>query len=183
MNGSHLSEAHTVYGHALQAARRSGGLAAEAGVATQLSNLGEVSLRRGEYQRAIGYLRQTLMLFRQAGDQHGEAVTLRTLAEAMQGTGQPAAARAELETALRLAADTGNTYQQASAHRDLAESHHRADQDQQARYHWEQALDLYTQLGAPEADQVRTRLSAQHEEQASARAGQATGKPPRSGRP
>jgi tetratricopeptide (TPR) repeat protein len=110
-------------------------------------------------------------------------VTLRALAEAMHGTGQPAAARTELETALRLAADTGNTYQQASAHRDLAESHHRAGQDQQARYHREQALDLYTQLGAPEADQLRTWLSARHAEQASARAGQATGKPSRSSRP
>jgi tetratricopeptide (TPR) repeat protein len=142
-------------------------------VATQLSNLGEVSLRRGEYPQAIGYLRQALTLFRQAGDQHGETVTLRTLAEAMHGTGQPAAARAELETALQLAADTGNTYQQASAHRDLAESHRRAGQDQQARHHWQHALDLYTQLEAPEADQVRTRLSAQHAEQASPRAGQA----------
>ena len=30
----------------------------------------------------------------------------------------------------------------------------------QARHHWQQALTLYTQLGAPEADQVRSELSA-----------------------
>jgi DNA-binding SARP family transcriptional activator/tetratricopeptide (TPR) repeat protein len=154
-----------------------------AGVATQLCNLGEVSQRQGEYQQAISYLRQALAQFRQIGDQHGETVALRTLAKALHGAGQPATARAELETALRLAADTGNTYQQASSHRDLAESHHRAGQDDQARHHWQQALDLYTQLDAPEAGQVRTRLSAQHAEQASPRAGQATGKPPRSSRP
>ena len=29
----------------------------------------------------------------------------------------------------------------------------------QARLHWQQALHLYTQLGAPEADQVRSQLS------------------------
>jgi DNA-binding SARP family transcriptional activator/tetratricopeptide (TPR) repeat protein len=167
-----LTQAADVYEQALALYRR---LDYPAGAATQLSNLGEVSLRRGEYQQAIGYLRQALTLFRQAGDQHGETVTLRTLAEAMHGTGQPAAARAELETALRLAADTGNTYQQASAHRDLAESHHRAGQDQQARHHWQQALDLYTQLDAPEVDQVRTRLSAQHAEQAGPRAADGTG--------
>jgi DNA-binding SARP family transcriptional activator/tetratricopeptide (TPR) repeat protein len=130
------------------------------GVAAELCSLGEVSVRRGEYQQAISYLRQALGLYREVGDHHGEARTLLTLAEALHGAAQPAAARAELETALRLAAETGNTYQQARAHRDLAESHHCAGQDEQARRHWQQALDLYTHLGAPEADQVQSRLSA-----------------------
>jgi DNA-binding SARP family transcriptional activator/tetratricopeptide (TPR) repeat protein len=179
-NGSHQPEAHTIYGHALEVAREKKDQVSEA---EAVSLIGELSLRRGEYQQAIGYLRQALTLFRQAGDLLGETATLLTLAEAMHGTGQPAAARAELETALRLAAGTGSTYHQASAHRDPAESHHRAGQDQQARHHWQQALDLYTQLDAPEAGQVRSRLSAQHAEQASPEAGQATGKPPRSSRP
>jgi hypothetical protein len=94
------------------------------------------------------------------GNQHGETLTLRGLAEGLHATGQPAAARAELGTALRLAAETGNTYQQASVHRDLAESHHATFQDEQARHHWQLALTLYTQLGAPEADQVRGQLAA-----------------------
>jgi tetratricopeptide (TPR) repeat protein/transcriptional regulator with XRE-family HTH domain len=131
-----------------------------AGVATGLANLGEVSLRRAEYQPAISHLRQALALQRETGYEHGEIMTLRTLAEALHGAGQPAAARAALADALRLAAETGNTYQQASAHHDLAESHHGAGQDGEARRHWQQALALYTQLGAPEADQVRPRLSA-----------------------
>jgi len=38
---------------------------------------------------------------------------------------------------------------------------------------WQQALTIYTQLGVPEADQVRSRLRAQEAEQAKAR--QATG--------
>jgi tetratricopeptide (TPR) repeat protein len=129
------------------------------GLADGLRNLGDVSLRQGDYQQAISYLRQALAVHRQAGSQHGEIMTLRTLAEALHGVGQPAAARAELEAALRLATETGNTYQQATAHHDLAESHHRAGRDEQARHHWQQALDLYAQLGAPEADQVRSRLS------------------------
>jgi DNA-binding SARP family transcriptional activator/tetratricopeptide (TPR) repeat protein len=129
------------------------------GVAAEMCSLGEVSVRRGEHQQAISYLRQALGLYRKVGDQHGEARTLLTLAEALHGAARPAAACAELETALRLAAETGNTYQQARAHRDLAQSHHCAGQDEQARSHWRQALDLYTQLGAPEADQVRSRLS------------------------
>jgi tetratricopeptide (TPR) repeat protein len=73
--------------------------------------------------------------------------------------GQPAVARAELQTALRLADETGNLYQLAGAHRDLADRHESAGQYEQARCHWQQALDLYTQLSAPEADQVRSRLT------------------------
>ena len=99
------------------------------------------------------------MVFRQAGDQFGEVFALRTLAETLHQAGQPAAARAELVTALRLATGTGNTYQLASTHRDLAESQHHDGHDEQARYHWQQAVILYTELGAPEADHARSRLS------------------------
>jgi tetratricopeptide (TPR) repeat protein len=130
-----------------------------AGVAEELQLLGEVSLHQGDHQQAISYLRQAQALFRQTGSQHSETVTLRTLAEALHQAARSAAARTQLTAALRLAADTGNTYQQAGVHHDLAETHHRAGQDKQARYHWQQALTLYTQLGAAEADHIRTRLS------------------------
>jgi tetratricopeptide (TPR) repeat protein/transcriptional regulator with XRE-family HTH domain len=131
------------------------------GIAAQLCLLGDVSVRRGEYQQAIGHLRQALTLYRENGNQHGEILTLRSLAEALHGVGQPATARAELTAALRLATETGNIYQQAGAHSDLAESHRGAGQGEQARGHWQQALSLYTQLDAPEASQVRSRLSAE----------------------
>jgi tetratricopeptide (TPR) repeat protein len=93
-------------------------------------------------------------------------VTLFSLAEALHCAGQPAAARTELTAAIRLAAATGNTYLQASAHRDLAESHHSAGEDAQARHHWQEALTLYTQLGAPESEQVRARLAPPDKDQA-----------------
>jgi tetratricopeptide (TPR) repeat protein len=131
------------------------------GVAAQLLKLGEVNLRQGKHQQAVGFIRQALAVHREIGNQFGETETLRSLAEALHAAGQPAAARTELAAALRLAAETGNAYQQASAHRDLGESHHRVGQEEQARHHWQQALSLYAQLGAPEADQVQSRLSAQ----------------------
>jgi tetratricopeptide (TPR) repeat protein len=102
-------------------------------------------------------------------------VTLRALAEALHASGQPAAARAELETALLLAAETGNTYQQASAHRDLANSSQCAGEKDQARLHWQQALDLYTQAGAPEAEELRSHLGTRETQQTEPRAGQAAG--------
>jgi tetratricopeptide (TPR) repeat protein len=152
-----LSQATAFFEQALASYRR---LGHPDGVATQLLKLGEVSLRQGNHQQAIGYIRQALAVYKETGHQFGEAETLRSLAEALHAAGQPAAARAELAAALQLAAETGNTDQQANAHRDLGESHHRAGQDEQARHHWQQALTLYTQLGAPEAGQVQSRLSA-----------------------
>jgi tetratricopeptide (TPR) repeat protein len=166
----HLPNAAAFFEQALTICRR---IDHPTGVADQLRNLGEVSLRRGDHRQAIGYLRQALAMQRKAGYQHGETQTLRTLAEALHGAGQAASARTELHTALRLAAETGNTYQQASAHADLAESHYRAGENEQARRHWQQALDQYTQLGAPEADHIRSRLTAQEARQASPAAGQA----------
>jgi tetratricopeptide (TPR) repeat protein/transcriptional regulator with XRE-family HTH domain len=144
-------------------------------VASVLRSLGDVGLRQGRYQQAIGLLRQALTLHVQKDDRGGEIKTLRILAGALHQTGHPAAARAELETALQLTAETGNAYQQASAHRDLAESYHSTGQDAQARRHWEQALNLYADLGAPEAEQVRSRLSTQQAEGAEPRPCKATG--------
>jgi tetratricopeptide (TPR) repeat protein/transcriptional regulator with XRE-family HTH domain len=135
------------------------------GVADQLLNLGQVSLRQGNYRQGIDRLRQALARYRETGQQEGEILALRGLAEAMHGVGQPATALAELETALQVAAEVGNTYQQASVHRDLGESYRRAGRDDQASHHWQQALTLYTHLGAPEADQVRSRLSAEGRKQ------------------
>jgi tetratricopeptide (TPR) repeat protein len=152
-----LTEAAEYYQQALTIRRR---LRQPAGVAVELWGLGEVSLRQGDYGQAISYFGQALALFRQTSSEHGQVLTLRSLADALHGAGQPAAARAELDTALRLAAESGNTYQQASAHRDLGDSYHSAGQHEQARHHWQQALTLYTQAGAPEADQLETRLSA-----------------------
>jgi tetratricopeptide (TPR) repeat protein/transcriptional regulator with XRE-family HTH domain len=152
-----LAQAADYHGQALTIFRHVGRPAA---IATELCNLGEVSLRQGDQRQATTYFRQGLALHRQTGDQYGEIMTLRILAEALHAAGQPAAARAELTAALRLAAATGNTYHQASACCDLAESHHSDDEGEQARQYWELALTLYSQLGAPEADQVRSRLEA-----------------------
>ena len=152
---SQLTKAAGFFTQALSLYRR---LDNPAGVANGLFSLGQVSVRQRDYRQATGHLWQALAMFRQAGDQYGETLALRTLAEALQGDGQPVAARAELQTALQLASETGNTYQQASVHRDLAESHHTAGEQEQACRHWEQALDLYAQIGAPEAGQIRTRL-------------------------
>jgi DNA-binding SARP family transcriptional activator/tetratricopeptide (TPR) repeat protein len=166
-----LAEAADFLEQALVIDRR---LANRTGVAAQLTNLAEVRLRQGEYQQAISHLRQARALHREAGYQYGEADTLRALARTLHRAGQAGAARAALTTALELATQTGNTYQLASVHDDLAESHHAAGQGEHAGRHWQQALDLYTQLNAPEADKIRSRLTAWATERAELQKGQGT---------
>jgi len=152
-----LALATASYGQALRIWRCIGHRAGEAG---GLRNLGKVSLCQGEYEQAARYLRQALTLFREAEHQHGETETLLSLGEALHRAHQhAAAARAELTSALRLAAEA-DSHQEASAHRDLAESHHWTGENEQARRHLQQALRMCAQLGAPEADQVQSWLSA-----------------------
>jgi DNA-binding SARP family transcriptional activator len=65
MTGSHLPEAHTIHGHALQAARRSGDLAAEA---SALNGLGGIGMKNGHSRDAVGYYQAALERYRQCGD-------------------------------------------------------------------------------------------------------------------
>jgi DNA-binding SARP family transcriptional activator/tetratricopeptide (TPR) repeat protein len=131
----------------------------QAGVAAVLLDLGGVSLREGDCQQGITRLEQALTLHQKIGYQHGEIKTLRALAEALAGAGKPAAAHDALQKAIQLAAETGNTVQQASAHHELAGLYQRTGHDERARHHLQQALDLYEQSGAPEAEQIRSRLT------------------------
>jgi DNA-binding SARP family transcriptional activator/tetratricopeptide (TPR) repeat protein len=78
MTGSHLPEAFTIYGRALEAARRSGDLAAEADA---LNGLGGIGLMRGHFRDAAGYYRPALERYRRCGDRKGEARVLQNLGQ------------------------------------------------------------------------------------------------------
>ena len=62
-----------------------------------------------------------------------------------------------------MASEIGDQYERARAHNGLARTFHATGDAGQARRHWQQALALFTELGAPEADQVRAQLTAAHD--------------------
>jgi tetratricopeptide (TPR) repeat protein/transcriptional regulator with XRE-family HTH domain len=130
------------------------------GQAHVLASLGIVDLRQGRHDQATRLLRQALTLFRETGDRAGEAETLNGLGEVLLATGQPRGARAQHAAALAVTTQTGHKYEQARAHAGLARSHDAAGEPARADDHWRQALALYSGVGAPEADQIRTRLAA-----------------------
>jgi DNA-binding SARP family transcriptional activator/tetratricopeptide (TPR) repeat protein len=76
MTGSHLPDAQMIYGHALQAARLSGNVAAEA---SALNGLGGIGIMKGHFRDAAGHYQAALRRYRDCQDRAGEAKTLHNL--------------------------------------------------------------------------------------------------------
>ena len=146
---------------ALAVFRETGNRSGEAGA---LADLGAVDLQQGCYQQAIDRHQEALALFREIGERSGEAEALNGLGEVFLATGRPGDARAQHTAALGLASQIGEKYQQARAHNGLACAHHATGDPCQAHHHWQEALTLYTDLGTPEAAQVRAQLTTTDED-------------------
>ncbi|MGO9082419.1 MAG: ATP-binding protein [Streptosporangiaceae bacterium] len=129
------------------------------GAASALARLGLVALRQGRYQQAASQLQQALTEYRDMDDPSGQAQTLNSLGEMLLETGRPADARTEHAAAHGLAAQAGERYEQARAHAGLASACQASGNARKAHHHWREALALYTDLDAPEADQVRAQLA------------------------
>jgi DNA-binding SARP family transcriptional activator/Tfp pilus assembly protein PilF len=129
------------------------------GEARTLGDLGVVDRRQGRCDQADGHHRQALALFREFGDRGGEAEALNGLGEVFLAAGQPDQARIQHATALDVASQVGAKYEQARAHQGLGSVRHDNGDPGQASHHWREALTLYTDLGAPEADQLRAQLT------------------------
>ena len=125
-----------------------------------MTSLGGLDLRQGRYQQAARQLQEALTLSRDTGERSAETEALSLLGELSLATGDHEQARIHFAAALALASHTGDTYWQACALDGLARSHHAAGDLAQARRRWHQALTLYTEMDAPEADQVRAQLAS-----------------------
>lgn len=74
----------------------------------------------------------------------------------MLSTGRPAAALSAYQQALELACHVAA---EARAHEGLGNAHDACGDPGPARSHWQKALALYSDLGVPEADQIRIHLA------------------------
>jgi DNA-binding SARP family transcriptional activator/tetratricopeptide (TPR) repeat protein len=140
---------------ALALSRESGEAESEA---EALTLLGEVELVQGQHQRAGEYQRQALAMFRETRDVAGEVHALTGLGAAVLAAGQPGDAVTQYSAAADLADQIGDKSMSARAHNGLGHAHHADGNPSQGRYHWHVALTLYTDLGVPEAEQVRALL-------------------------
>jgi DNA-binding SARP family transcriptional activator/tetratricopeptide (TPR) repeat protein len=125
-----------------------------------LTTLGLLRTGEGRYQQAADYHHQALTLFRQVGDRSGEANTLNGLGELFLAVGRPDDSRTHHTMALGEARDIGDRYEQARAYDGLAQAHQAEGDDDEAGRYWQLALTIYVQLGTPEADQIRAKMTA-----------------------
>jgi tetratricopeptide (TPR) repeat protein len=130
------------------------------GEACALVNLGAVDLRRASCSRAIRHYQQALDLFRVTGNRWGEPQALNGLGDVLLAVGQPDRARVHYAAALDLAGQIGNKYEQARARHGLGDACHAMGDPSHGGDHWRAALMLYTELGAPEAEELREQVAA-----------------------
>ena len=152
----HHQQAATNLQRALALFRTIGDRSSEADT---LAWLGVTDLQQGRYRQAAGYLERAHAVSEETGDLSSQANALNGLGELLLAIGQPNIACARHAAALSLAVQAGEKYQQARAHAGLAGACQAGGDLATARRHQQHALDLYTDLGAPEADPIRTQLA------------------------
>jgi tetratricopeptide (TPR) repeat protein len=147
------SEAH--YREAIEVSRAAGSRWTEANAH---HNLGLLYLANGRVADAPTWLRAALVMYREVGEQCGESTCHSDLSVALMSEGRYDEAATSARSALTLATDAASPYHQALAHDQLATVFDRQGVPG-AVSHWQRALALFTELDAPEADQVRARLA------------------------
>jgi tetratricopeptide (TPR) repeat protein len=130
--------------------------------ANVLDDLGLLNGKRGDGERAAGYHRRSLALYRELGDRGGEACAHNGLGEAFLVGGRFPEARAAHAEALEIAEDpdVDDRSEQARAHTGLAAAYRRLGEVAEARAHYLVAQALWTKLGSPRADEVAEALAA-----------------------
>jgi len=130
------------------------------GEADVLDSLGTLHIRLGQPARASDYYKQALTIVREAGHLELEPWALNGLGEAAHTAGRPADALTHHAAAQAIAAGIGDDAQHARAHTGLGHAHHALDNPISACQHYQHALTIYTDLGMPEADEIRALLAA-----------------------
>jgi tetratricopeptide (TPR) repeat protein len=148
--GDHLREALALYRQ----------LGNPNGEAYALDSLGTLHTHLGQPDQATEHHRRALIIARETGDRCGEASALNGLGEAAHTAGHHTDAHTHHTAAHTIAIDISDHEQHARAHTGLGHTHHALGNPDQARHHYQHALTVYIDLRMPQADQLRTHLSA-----------------------
>jgi tetratricopeptide (TPR) repeat protein/transcriptional regulator with XRE-family HTH domain len=141
--GYHL-DAQVVFAAALDAARKTGDLAAQADL---LKKLGSFDMEQGLYRRGADELRSALDLYRQIGDQLGLAVTLQELGLAEDAQGRVGQAARQLGQALAISREIGDRLAQGKALTNLGDVIMRQGNYERAISLQQEALVIFREVG------------------------------------
>ncbi|MFY1692493.1 BTAD domain-containing putative transcriptional regulator [Plantactinospora sp. WMMB782] len=142
--------------HALELYRTAGH---RGGQARALNSVGWFHTLLGDHQQALTHCQQAISLHREIGDRPGEADTWDSLGHAHHQLGDHQQAAACYQHALELIRGFDDRYSEAAVLNHLGDTRRAAGDVDESRRIWQRALDILDQLGHPEADQVRAKLT------------------------
>lgn len=120
--------------------------------------LGQAHIGLGDYQKALVHCERALRLHRDVGSRVGEAADWDNLGRIHDQLGQHPEATRCLRRAIALHRALGDQVSQARSLVQLGDVHHAAADSEAATIAWQQAGRIFSDLGLPEAAEVRTRL-------------------------
>ena len=145
-DGSHYPDLLAVDTSALDAARLTGDLVAQADAIRRRCG---IDFRQGRYQEAIDQLELVLPIYRDAGEQIGHDRTLTNLGVVLRATGRYHEAQSCHEQAVSLARAAGDRYGEAFALDALGSTLCRLGRYEEAAEYHQRAIALYHQFGEP----------------------------------
>lgn len=128
------------------------------GVLGMTRHLGEAHRDAGRHEQAVQFLLEARRLSVALPDRYNEGRCLTSLGYTYLEAGKPHEAVRSLEEALGIAVSLGGHYEQARIRSALADALLRLGQADAARDHLAAALVVYSEIEAPEADDIRHRL-------------------------
>jgi DNA-binding SARP family transcriptional activator/tetratricopeptide (TPR) repeat protein len=143
-DGSHYADILAVDTSALDAARLTGDLVAQA---DSIRRRCGIDFRQGRYQRAIDQLELVLPIYRDAGEQIGHERTLSNLGVVLRATGRYHEAQSRHEQAVSLALAAQDRYGEAFASDALGSTLCRLGRYEEAAEHHQRAIALSHQFG------------------------------------
>lgn len=123
-----------------------------------LNNLGNVFAEQQRFDEAIACLEQSLAISREIGGSARR--TLNSLGDLYRSQGRTAEAIAGYEQSLAICRQVGDRHTEASNLRKLGLTIQAVQGVHAARAYWADALAIFTELGAPEVDELRALLNA-----------------------
>ncbi|WP_370350233.1 BTAD domain-containing putative transcriptional regulator [Catenulispora sp. EB89] len=130
-----------------------------AGTGIALANLGERYRDAGRFEESIACQRQALEIFQDLDSRGMEGNVLDNLARTYQSMGRYEEALQRCEEALAARRDTADRYGEAETLDCLGHIHQAIGRTVEARRQWSRALDLFDELDAPAAADIRAQLA------------------------
>lgn len=123
-----------------------------------LNDVGYCHALLSNYAEAVAYCERALAATQELGERNWEAATWDSLGYIHHRLGDHGRAVSSYERAIGIYRDLADRFNEADSLDHLGDARHDAGDARAARTTWAQALRILTEIGHPDADQVRAKL-------------------------